>query len=144
MTPQPQQPRFLDDPKEKCGLQEICGKGYPGKNSKGDIVCYTPSCKFDTRSRPAPETVIGHRMKNQGVIIFASQTALTEHDAAVAAQARVDVLNKGISVIKNRIECIMISYEDEKNKEITVRPYAMADGMNECIIVLKSLREAQR
>ena len=65
---------------------------------------------------------------------------LYQHDAATAAQASEDALEKGIAVIKNRIDCIMISYEGEENEAITQRPYAMSDGMQECILMLESLR----
>lgn len=63
-----------------------------------------------------------------------------EQRAEAAAQAREDALEKGIAVIKNRIDCIMISYEGEENEAITQRPYAMSDGMQECILMLESLR----
>jgi hypothetical protein len=60
MTEQQDNHRYLDDPKNKCGLQKICNKGYPGKNSLGEIVCFTPKCLYDTRNsrshNPSPET----------------------------------------------------------------------------------------
>lgn len=51
MTAADEKMYLQDDPSEECGLQEICGKGYPGKNSHGEIVCFTGGCKFDTRAR---------------------------------------------------------------------------------------------
>ena len=66
-------------------------------------------------------------------------------EAAKAAREQVldDTLDKAIKVIRNRIDCIMIAYEGEKNEDMTRKPYAMADGMNECILMLKSLRAQQ-
>jgi hypothetical protein len=62
---------------------------------------------------------------------------IKEQEARAATLAAYD---KGIALIRNRIDCIMISYEGEHNEDMTRKPYAMADGMNECILMLKSLR----
>jgi len=55
---------------------------------------------------------------------------------------RDKVLDEGISVIEKRISGIFDAYRGEENEKITERPYAMADGMGEAVLMLKELRQA--
>ena len=66
-----------------------------------DFVCQA------IRSRPhtstLAETTIGHRIKNQGVTIFASYSALKEHDTAIRKAEREKVLSFLDELISDRV-----------------------------------------
>ena len=64
--------------------------------------------------------------------LFASEAART---ATLAAY------DKGIAEIQKRIDGVMKAFDGETNEKITEKPFLMADGMNECILMLKSLRQ---
>ena len=52
------------------------------------------------------------------------------------------VLDAGIVLIQKRIDGIYEAYKGETNEKLTARPYFVADGMDEAIKMLKSLRTA--
>ena len=59
-----------------------------------------------------------------------------EKQAAVNA-----VLDQAMQKIQGRIDGIFEAYHGELNEKVTVRPYAMADGMGEAILMIKKIRQ---
>lgn len=53
---------------------------------------------------------------------------------------REKVLEEAINAIEERIKGIFNAYRDEKNEKLTELPFASANGMGECILILKNLR----
>ena len=101
MTAADEKMYLQDDPSEKCGLQEICGKGYPGKNSHGEIVCFTGECKFDTRARgTAPvcdDTCVYKRFA-------ANMENAAAHDAEVAARITAQLTAQHEQELRDAVE----------------------------------------
>jgi hypothetical protein len=52
-------------------------------------------------------------------------------------------LDEAILIIEKRIAGIFDAYRGETNEIIVSRPYAMADGMGECILMLKTIRSSK-
>ncbi len=59
---------------------------------------------------------------------------------AAKAEEREIILNSGIALIQKRIDGIFEAYEGETDEKLMARPYAAAQGMDEAIKMLKSLR----
>ena len=116
-----------DDPSEKCRLQEICGKGYPGKNSHGEIVCFTGGCKFDTRARGPVEqrkvafkivesipdkngiVIIGIKEDRDGMFVSRDKALeylqyRREHDAEVAARVTAQLTAQHEQELRHAVE----------------------------------------
>jgi hypothetical protein len=53
------------------------------------------------------------------------------------------VLDEAILIIEKRIAGIFDAYRGETNEIIVSRPYAMADGMGECVLMLKTFRNSK-
>ena len=56
---------------------------------------------------------------------------------------REKVLDEGIELIQKRIDGIFEAYRGEENKNLTELPFTTANGMGQCIIMLKKLRSKQ-
>lgn len=140
MTPQPDKEYIITE--EQAQRLELCHRDIATNGGVNDAWCIMN----EIRSRPAPTPDVDCTTCKWGdqcrplAYIPPCYNHGPDSPERAAAQAREDALEKGIAVIKNRIDCIMISYEGEENEAITQRPYAMSDGMQECILMLESLR----
>ena len=63
-------------------------------------------------------------------------------DTRTPTTERDKVLDTGIALIQKRIDGIFEAYKGEINEKLTARPYSVADGMDEAIKMLKSLRNS--
>jgi hypothetical protein len=107
MTPPPEQPQqhYTITSEEIVFLKAIKQVLYLSKEVNSACALSNAISVIEFRPAPSPETIIGHRVKNQGITIFASWNALQEHDAATIAKAREDVLDE---LTRKLIELVII------------------------------------
>ena len=128
----------------RCDHHHVCWMVHSHNKCINDAPSDIPCC-FDTRLHSNATTergkVLGELEEIDSQSLDDVQVEL-DQERLYRQFGQDKVLDAGIALIQKRIDGIYEVYKGETNEKLTARLYSVADGMDEAIKMLKSLRTA--